>query len=234
MRLDMLQSLNRHRAARHPCALVTALDGGDSRISCADEPGANDPLGREVQRRLQVGRSGVVEEGGRRFFVNVQIPPPRLILVGAVHVAQALAPMARLAGLDVVVVDPRETFAAAGRFPETRLHAEWPDAALPRIGLDAFTALAVLSHVPKIDDMALHFALASDCFYIGALGSMTSHARRIERLKAAGIAPEQIARVHGPIGLDIGAVSPAEIAVAVLGEIILTQGRKPLRARNLG
>ena len=234
MRLDVLRALNRHRAARRLCALVTPLDGGDSWLALAEETGADDSLRREIDERLRLGRCGVVEEGGRRFFVNVQTPPPRLILIGAVHVAQALAPMAHLAGLDVVVVDPREAFAAAARFPQTRVLAEWPDSALQGIGLDAFTALAVLSHVPKIDDIALRLGLASDCFYIGALGSMKSHASRVERLKAAGLAPAQIARVHGPIGLDIGAVSPAEIAVAVLGEIILAQRKKPLRAGNAG
>jgi xanthine dehydrogenase accessory factor len=233
MRLDILRSLNRLRAARRPCALVTALDNGDSWISCAEEPGENDVLEREVQRRLAAAQSGVVEEDGRRFFINVQTPLPRLILVGAVHVAQAVAQMAQLTRLEVIVVDPREAFITPVRFPKTRILAEWPDVAFPKIGLDPFTALAVLSHVPKIDDMALRLGLASDCFYIGALGSMNSHDRRVERLKAVGVAPEKIARVHAPIGLDIGAVTPAEIAIAVIGEIILAQRKKAQRAKSL-
>lgn len=234
MRLEVLHTLNRRRAARRLCALVTPLDGGESWMTCAEEPGESEPLWKKVQEQLRLARSAIVEEDGRRFFVNVQAPPPRLVIIGAVHVAQALAQMANLTGLDVVVVDPREAFATVARFPDTHLIAEWPDVALPRIGLDAFTALAVLSHVPTIDDAALRLGLASDCFYIGALGSMKAHDRRVERLRVGGVGPEQIVRVHAPIGLDIGAVNPSEIAIAVLGEIILALGKKPLRSRNVG
>jgi xanthine dehydrogenase accessory factor len=138
--------------------------------------------------------------------------------------------MARIAGFEVVIVDPRSAFAAHERFPDMTLIAQWPDEALPALGLDGFTAIAALSHDPKIDDAALRIALASDCFYVGALGSMTSQIRRVERLKASGVTAGALARLRAPIGLDIGAVSPAEIAISVMGEIVLTQRQKPLRA----
>jgi xanthine dehydrogenase accessory factor len=233
MRLETLHILNLYRAARRLCALVTPLNRDESWIVCADDPGAGEPLWKKIQEQLRLARSAVVEEEGRRYFVNVYAPSPRLVIIGAVHIAQALAQMAHLTGLDVVVVDPREAFATVARFPNAQLIADWPDVALPEIGLDASTALAVLSHVPKIDDAALLLGLASDCFYVGALGSMRAHDNRVERLRAAGVGPDQIARVRAPIGLDIGAVSPAEIAVAVLGEVILALGKKPLRARNI-
>jgi xanthine dehydrogenase accessory factor len=161
----------------------------------------------------------------------VQAPPPRLIAVGAVHVSQALAPMAKLAGYDVTIVDPRTAFATPERFPDVRVIAEWPDKVLPEIGLDRYTAIALLTHDPKIDDPALNLALKAECFYIGALGSKKTHAKRLERLAAVGLSPPA-SRIHAPIGLDIGAVSPAEIAVSILGEIVLSLRKKPLRSEK--
>jgi len=163
------------------------------------------------------------------MFVYVHRPPTRLVIVGAVHVAQVLSSMARAAGFDVVIIDPRAAFAARERFPDVTVITQWPDEALPRLGFDGFTALAALSHDPKIDDAALRLALSSDCFYVGALGSMTSRARRVERLTAAGLTESALTRLRAPIGLDIGAVSPAEIAISVMGEIVLTRRQKPLR-----
>jgi xanthine dehydrogenase accessory factor len=136
-----------------------------------------------------------------------------------VHISQALAPIARLLGYDVTIVDPRTAFASIERFPDVKVIAEWPDKALPPLGIDRYTAFVALTHDPKIDDPALSHALARDCFYIGALGSKKTHARRVERLKAEGIKDADIARIHAPIGLNIGAVSPAEIAVSIMGEI---------------
>jgi len=154
-----------------------------------------------------------------RVFLTVHVPPPKLVITGAVHISQALAPIAKLLGYDVTIVDPRTAFATAERFPDVKVLAEWPDTALPPLGIDRYTAFTALTHDPKIDDPALTHALARDCFYIGALGSKKTHARRVERLKAGGIGDNEIARIHSPIGLDIGAVSPSEIAVAILGEI---------------
>ncbi len=161
----------------------------------------------------------MAETAEGRVFLTVHVPPPRLIAIGAVHISQALAPMARLLGYDVTIVDPRTAFATPERFPDVPVIAEWPDTALPPLGVDRYTAFVALTHDPKIDDPALLHALARDCFYIGALGSKKTHARRIERLKAQGASDADLARIHAPIGLKIGAVSPPEIAVAIMGEI---------------
>jgi xanthine dehydrogenase accessory factor len=143
-----------------------------------------------------------------------------MVVIGAVHISQALAPMARQLDLDVTIIDPRTAFATPERFPNVPVLVEWPDAALPRLGLDRYTALLALTHDPKIDDPALTAALRAECFYIGALGSKKTHARRVERLMQAGFAETDLARIHAPIGLDIGAVSPAEIAVSILAEVV--------------
>ena len=158
-------------------------------------------------------------EEDQHTFVAVHNPPLRLIIVGAVHIAQALVPMARLAGYDPIVVDPRDSFASEARFPGETMLKDWPDDALQSLGLDPRTALVLLTHDPKLDDPALTFARMSDVFYIGALGSKRTHSSRIERLKAAGFSKAQIDRVHGPIGLDIRAAGPAEIAVSVMAEM---------------
>jgi xanthine dehydrogenase accessory factor len=155
------------------------------------------------------------------------VPPPRLVITGAVHISQALAPMGRLLGYDVTIVDPRTAFASIERFPDVKVIAEWPDQALPPLGIDHYTAFVALTHDPKIDDPALTHALKSDCFYIGALGSRKTHARRVERLKAQGLTDQDIARIHAPIGLDIEAITPAEIAVAIMGQITDTLRREP-------
>lgn len=168
---------------------------------------------------------------GKSFF-TVHVPPPKLVITGAVHISQALAPMARLLGYDVTIVDPRTAFATADRFPGVTVIAEWPDKALPPLGIDRYTAFVALTHDPKIDDPALTHALNSDCFYIGALGSKKTHARRVGRLKEQGMTGTAIARIHAPIGLDIDAVTPAEIAVAILGEITATLRGDPADAAS--
>jgi xanthine dehydrogenase accessory factor len=228
MRLDLLTRLNAERAARRAAILLTDLEGGEQRLVLEAEVTA-DPLSEVLAERLRQGRSGLVEADGRRLFLTVQVPPVRAIVVGAVHISQALAPMARGLDLDVTIVDPRTAFATPERFPDVPVLAEWPDAALPRLGLDRYTALVALTHDPKIDDPALAAALRAECFYIGALGSRKTHASRVERLTAAGFAEAQIGRIHAPVGLDIGAVSPAEIAVSILAELIAT-----LRTRRRG
>jgi xanthine dehydrogenase accessory factor len=231
MRLDLLRRLNAARRERRPAILVTELEGGEQRL-VEGQPSADDPLTDELQARLRSGRSGTIEQGGRSLFLTVHVPPPRLVVIGAVHISQALAPMARLAGFDMTIIDPRTAFATPERFPEVPLLAEWPEEALKRVPLDAFTALAALTHDPKIDDPALAAALQAGCFYVGALGSRKTHARRVERLLEQGVAAAAIERIHAPIGLAIGAQSPAEIAVAVLGEIIvaLRQGERRAEA----
>jgi xanthine dehydrogenase accessory factor len=219
VRFDLLVESNRLIAARRAHAIATPLDEAAApRLLQLD-----DPLAEKTRA------SGVVDWREGRWFVERRFPGPRLVLIGAVHVAQPLASMARVAGFDVVVVDPRTAYATFERFPDVRLDPRWPQDALPEIGLDESTAVAVLTHDPKIDDPALLFALRSQCFYIGALGSKATHAKRCARLMAKGLEAQNLERLRAPIGLDIGALSPADIAVSVLGEIILARRRKPLR-----
>jgi len=216
MRLDLLSALNAARAVRRAAVLVTDLDGGEARL-VTDGTLAGDPLEEPIRAALRSGRSGVVE--GTRAFLTVQVPAARMVIVGAVHISQALVPMARLLGYDPVIVDPRTAFATPERFPDVRLLAEWPDEALPGLGVDRYTAFIALTHDPKIDDPALLYAFDKGCFYIGALGSRRTHAKRVERLTARGAAPDAVARIRAPIGLAIGAISPAEIAVSILAEV---------------
>ena len=229
MNLDLLTRLNAERGARRAAILVTELASGVQRLVTEPEIDA-DPLAPELHERLRTGRSGTLERGDGTVFLNVHVPPAKLIVIGAVHVSQALAPMARNLGLDVTIVDPRTAFATPDRFPDVPVLAEWPQDALPKLGgLDRYTALACLTHDPKIDDQALVPALAADCFYIGALGSRRTHAKRVERLVEAGVAEAAVARIRAPIGLDIGAVTPAEIAVSILGEIVAEMRRERRR-----
>ncbi|PCJ04968.1 MAG: XdhC/CoxI family protein [Rhodobacteraceae bacterium] len=206
MPLDLLEQLVAARAARQALAYEVNINSGVRRLLHSSFP-----------QRMRMDRSGM--EDDEETFVAVHNPPLRLICVGAVHIAQALVPMARIAGYDPVLIDPRAAFAASDRFPGETILDDWPDEALEKLGLDARTALVLLSHDPKLDDPALQAALAAECFYIGALGSKRTHARRLERMVAAGFSEAQIGRIHGPIGLDIGAAGPAEIAVAVLAEM---------------
>lgn len=219
MDLSFLRRLNEARAARQAAIIVARVDGSGSRL-VLDEELATDPLAPILGERLRSGRSGLVETAEGRVLLTVLVPPPRLVMIGAVHVSQALAPMARIAGFDITIIDPRTAFATGDRFPGVRLLPEWPEDRLPALRLDAYTAVAALTHDPKIDDGALVAALQGGCFYIGALGSPKTHAKRVERLARAGISPAALARIHAPIGLPIGAQSPAEIAVAVLAEIV--------------
>ena len=218
MRLDILASLNAERAARRAAVIVTDVASGAQRFVTGADIAA-DPLREILEAHLRSGKSGMAETPQGRVFLTVHVPPPRLVITGAVHISQALAPVARLIGYDVTIVDPRTAFASPERFPDVKLIAQWPDEALPPLGVDRYTAFAALTHDPKIDDPALLHALARDCFYIGALGSKKTHARRLERLKAQGVTDAALARVHAPIGLAIGAVSPSEIAVSIMAEI---------------
>lgn len=220
MKLDVLRRLNAAREGRRAAILVTDPATGEARLVVEAEGYAGDPLRDELAARFRSGVSGMVEVEGRSLFLTVELPPPRLVLIGAVHISQALAPMAKIAGFDTTIIDPRTAFATAERFPDVPLLAEWPADAVPRVGLDEFTAVAALTHDPKIDDGALLAALDAGCFYVGALGSRKTHARRVERLTAAGASPAALATIHAPIGVRIGAQSPAEIAVAILAEVI--------------
>jgi xanthine dehydrogenase accessory factor len=218
VRLDILKALNTERAARRAAVVVTNQDSGAQRLVTQDKVAA-DPLKDVLEAHLRSGKSGVEETAEGKVFLTVHVPPTRLIVIGAVHISQALAPIAALLGYDVTIVDPRTAFASPERFPGVKVIAEWPDAALPPLGVDRYTAFVALTHDPKVDDPALLHAMERDCFYIGALGSRKTHGRRLERLKGQGAGDEKLARIHAPIGLPIGAVSPPEIAVAIMGEI---------------
>jgi xanthine dehydrogenase accessory factor len=218
MRLDILHALNTERAARRAAIVVTDVATGDQRFVAAADVAA-DPLREVLEAHLRSGKSGMEETAQGRVFLTVYVPSVRLVVTGAVHISQALAPVAQLLGYDVTIVDPRTAFASPERFPDVKVIAEWPDVALPPLGVDRYTAFVALTHDPKIDDPALAHALSRDCFYIGALGSKKTHARRLDRLKAGGIPEAALARIHAPIGLAIGAVSPPEIAVAIMAEI---------------
>jgi xanthine dehydrogenase accessory factor len=218
VKLDILKDLNAERAARRAAIVVTDVGSGAQRLVKAADAG-RDPLKDLLEKHLRSGKSGMEETPQGKFFLTVHVPPLRLVITGAVHISQALAPMAQMLGYDVTIVDPRTAFATTERFPQVKVLAEWPDTALPPLGIDRYTAFVALTHDPKIDDPALAHALGRDCFYIGALGSRKTHARRVDRLREQGISDAAVARIHSPIGLPIGAVSPAEIAVAILGEI---------------
>lgn len=219
MRLSLLSDLNAERAARRAAILVTDVASGEQRLVRETEI-EGDPLSEALHDAVRRGKSGLVERDSRQFFLTVQAPPVRLVVIGAVHISQALAPMAMGLDLDVTIIDPRTAFATPERFPEVPVLAEWPEAVLPEIGIDRYTAVVALTHDPKIDDPALIAALRSECFYIGALGSRKTHERRVQRLSEAGFAEADFSRIHAPIGIDIGAVSPAEIAVSILAEIV--------------
>jgi xanthine dehydrogenase accessory factor len=228
MRFDDLLALNAERAARRACVLVTDLASGDQRL-VPEHRIAGDPLREEIETQMRSRTSGLVQHAGRDVFLSVQMPPLRLIVLGAVHISQALVPIAKSIDLDIVIIDPRSAFATPERFPDATIVAEWPEVALPPLGFDRFTGLAALCHDPKIDDPALIAALKSDCFYIGALGSRKTHAKRLDRLRGLGFTETELSRIHAPIGLDIGAISPAEIAISIIGEFISARHQKPRR-----
>jgi xanthine dehydrogenase accessory factor len=227
LRLDILNTLNQERASRRSVIVVTNQDSGAQRLVKGTDI-RNDPLKDVLEKHLRSAKSGIEETPEGKVFLTVHVPSPKLVITGAVHISQTLAPMGHLLGYDVTIVDPRTAFASIERFPDVRVIAEWPDVALPPIGIDHYTAFVALTHDPKIDDPGLDIALKSDCFYIGALGSRKTHARRVERLKTErGFTDNDIGRIHSPIGLDIGSVSPAEIAVAIIGEITQALRQEP-------
>jgi xanthine dehydrogenase accessory factor len=223
MKRAILDRLLKDRAAKHAVVLVTELQSGAQALVYPQEVFGDLALDGDallrIRQALTADESGMVELGGKRLFLQVQNPPLRLIVIGAVHIAQTLAPMAALAGYSVTIIDPRRAFATDARFPDVKLIGEWPDEAMAAMKLDRRTAIVTLTHDPKLDDPALQTALKADVFYIGALGSRKTHAARLGRLKAAGFSEADGARIHGPVGLDIGALSPAEIAVAILAQI---------------
>src|ERR1700716_1404402 len=231
MKIDILRALNAERAARRPAVVVTDVASGEQRL-VKGAAVSGDPLKDLIEKRIRSGKSGMEETPDGKVFLTVHVPPSQLVITGAVHISQALPPTAQTPGSDGALVDPRPAFASIERFPDVKVIAEWPDVALPPLGIDRYTAFVALTHDPKIDDPALTHALARECFYIGALGSRKTHGRRLERLKAAGIKDAALKRIHAPIGLDIGAVSPSEIAVAIMGEITARLRQSPEKAQE--
>jgi len=222
-----LKKLNSARAKREGAVLLTNLGDGRDRLIREGEEVAG-ALGEAVEKAMRSGKSGVFKGGDDEFFINAHVPPGRIVVIGAVHISQALAPMAAIAGFNVAIIDPRTAFATPERFAGVDLHAEWPEEVLREMPLDRYTALAAVTHDPKIDDFPLAEAIRAGCFYVGALGSRKTHGKRVERLKQAGLTDEQLATIAAPIGLDIGAASPAEIAVATLAQIIEAFRRRGL------
>ena len=208
MKRDLLDRLLAARAARQSIAVVTDIETGAQKLVARGEDAG-------LEQNFRFDHSGVFN--GR--FVHIHNPPLRLLITGAVHIAQSVIPFAQAMNYDVTVIDPRGAFATGQRFPGIALHVEWPDEVIARTGLDGHTAMIALTHDPKIDDPALAAALKSDVFYIGALGSKKTHASRCERLRAQGFSAAQIARIAGPIGLDIGAKGAAEIAVSIMAQM---------------
>jgi xanthine dehydrogenase accessory factor len=227
MDVATLAALNAAKRDRRGAVLVSELTGGTSRLVTEDQI-APDALGDEIRARLLSGKSGIVDIEGERLFLNVHLPPPRIVVIGAVHISQALAPMAALAGFAVTIIDPRTAFATPERFAGIDLHADWPDEVFATQPLDRYTAMVAVTHDPKIDDPGLIAALQAGCFYVGALGSRKTHAKRVERLSSVGFEQSAIDTIHAPIGLDIGAATPAEIAVAILADVIQSLRRRSM------
>lgn len=216
---QILARLNEMRRKRQAAILVTDLSGGPDRL-IVEGDALEGALADAAAAAFRSGKSAALEVDGQSLFFNVHLPPPRIVIIGAVHISQILARMAALAGFDVTIIDPRTAFATSERFEGIDLTADWSVDALKERPLDSYMALVAVTHDPKIDDEPIIEALRTGCFYVGALGSRKTHAGRLERLKREGLGEAELSRIHAPIGLPIGAASPAEIAVAILAEII--------------
>ena len=214
---EFLERALKARQGRQGLVVRTRLDTGQRQLFARDDTGLPD----DIADRFATAKSQLKEEAGAKVFLHAMVPPARILVIGATHIGQVLAQVAKLAGYEVEIIDPRTAFAAADRFRDVTIHTEWPQDILPKLGLDPYTAIVALSHVGHIDDEALKLAVRAPVIYVGALGSSRNHAKRRERLAAAGITEAELARIKSPIGLDIGAQSPAEIAVSVMAEIVL-------------
>ena len=230
MKLALFEALQEARAEKQAAVLVTDLESGEQSLLLGDKVEGDlevgGPLREAAAEAIRSDKSGIFEE---RYFLQVFNPPLRLAIVGAVHIAQALAPLARIAGYEVSIVDPRKAWATPERFPGLNILELWPDEGLEALALDHRTAVITLTHDPKLDDPALQIALRSPAFYVGSLGSKRTHAKRVARLEEAGFSAEEIARIHAPLGLAIGAKSPAEIALSALAQMTqVLRGAEPL------
>jgi xanthine dehydrogenase accessory factor len=227
---ELLSTLAEARAAKRPVVVATKLPTGEQMLLPA--PGAPAELAAAAARALERDESGTVKLADGDWFLHAYNPPPRLIVVGAVHIAQALVPMAMELGLAVIVVDPRRSFASSERFPNVTVLTDWPDEAMDTLTLNERTAVVTLTHDPKLDDPALDRALKSPAFYIGALGSRRTHAARLARLRELGHSEEALARIRGPVGLDLEAVTAPEIALSILAEFVAVRRNSPLARKE--
>jgi xanthine dehydrogenase accessory factor len=227
---ELLAALARARAAKQPIVMATRLPDGEQRL--LPDPAATPELDAAAERALRDDTSGTAKIGGADWFFQVHNPPLRLVVVGAVHIAQALVPLGAALGYAITVVDPRRSFATDERFPNVTISTEWPDEALDALKPDQRTAVVTLTHDPKLDDPALDRALRSPAFYIGALGSRKTHRARLGRLRELGHADSALARIHGPVGLAIEAVTAPEIALAILAEIVAVRHGAPLAIKQ--
>jgi xanthine dehydrogenase accessory factor len=227
MKKDFAEAILAAREKRKPVALLTWLASGEQRLVLPEDAAELPNLGDIIADAFRLDKSGTVETTGGEVFIRIFNPPLRMIIIGAVHAAQYLLPLARMVGHDVTIVDPRTAFATKERFPDAHVIADWPEDAIAELGIDRRTAMIALTHDAKIDDPALRIGLERGAFYVGALGSSRTHAKRLERLPAAGVPEADLARIHAPIGLDIGAQGPAEIALSIMAQVVqVLRGRK--------
>jgi xanthine dehydrogenase accessory factor len=228
---DLLDRLRQARAARRAVALLTRLPDG-AQLLFADDAAAP-ALAEAALAASADDAARSVTGGDETWFIHPHNPPLRLIVVGAVHIAQALVPMALQLGFAVTVVDPRRAFATEERMGErVAISTDWPDEAMAALAPDARTAVVTLTHDPKLDDPALEVALRSPAFYVGSLGSRRTHAKRIARLTEAGLTEAELAKIHAPVGLDIGAVTAPEIAVSILAQIVSARRGGPRKKQE--
>lgn len=222
MKSTLLAQLQKYIAAKAPCALITDTTSGAQAIVAPDGVSGELVLSAEqqaaVKRLIAADKSSTID--GTNLFVRVYSPAPRLVVVGAVHIAQSLLPLAQIAGFEAIVIDPRAAFLTSGKLAGATAIEDWPDDGMKKVKPDSRTAVVTLTHDPKLDDPALAAALRSPAFYIGALGSRKTHEKRLQRLRDEGFADAELARIRGPVGLDISAVSPAEIAVSIIAQVI--------------
>jgi xanthine dehydrogenase accessory factor len=227
---EILAALEQAKHDKRPVVLATQLPSGEQRL--LPGPDASADLNEAAARALERDESGTVRIGNTDFFLHVYNPPLRLIVVGAVHIAQALAPFAVPCGFSVTIVDPRRSFASEERFPGLEISTDWPDEALEKFAPDSRTAVVTLTHDPKLDDPALDHALKSQAFYIGALGSRRTHAARLQRLRELGHPDNALSRIRGPVGLNIEAVTAPEIALSIIAEIVAVRRNAPVPAKS--
>ena len=220
MRRETLKQLLDAQAARRALVLATRLDDGGEEIFAPGSVEPEHPHAGEIIACLRSGRSKVIASAGGELFLQAFLPAPRLMIVGATHIAQVLVRLAREVAIEPFIIDPRTAFATRERFGDVELIGKWPGEGLGELGLDARCGLVCLAHVPDIDDEALAFALRSDCFYIGALGSRRSHEKRLARLKERGFSVQESRAIHAPVGLDIGSVTPNEIALSIIAQVV--------------